>query len=77
MLYATECRSVWIDWVMKVRELIKLIKDDGWYHIKTKGSHQQFKHPTKSGKVTVPGNMGKDVPKGTLKSVLKQADIQL
>ena len=61
---------------MKVRELIKLIKDDGWYHIKTKGSHRQFKHPTKAGKVTVSGNMGKDVPKGTLKNVLKQADIE-
>ncbi len=69
-------RSMLEAWIMKVRELIKLIEDDGWYHIKTKGSHRQFKHQTKPGKVTVPGNMGKDVPKGTLKSVLKQADIE-
>ena len=62
--------------VMKVRELIKLIEDDGWYHIKTKGSHRQFKHQTKTGKVTVSGKMGEDVPKGTLKSVLKQAGIE-
>ena len=61
---------------MKVRELIKLIEDDGWYHIKTKGSHRQFKHPTKEGKVTVPGKMGKDVPKGTRNSVLKQAGLK-
>lgn len=61
---------------MKVRELIKLIEDDGWYHIKTEGSHRQFKHPTKKGKVTVPGNMGKDVPKGTHNSVLKQAGLK-
>ena len=61
---------------MKVRELIKLIEDDGWYHIKTKGSHRQFKHPTKKGKVTVPGKMGEDVPKGTRNSVLKQAGLK-
>ena len=61
---------------MKIRELIKLIEDDGWYYIKTKGSHRQFKHPTKKGKVTVPGKMGKDVPKGTRNSVLKQAGLK-
>ena len=61
---------------MKIRELIKLIEDDGWYYIGTKGSHRQFKHPTKSGKVTVPGKMSKDVPKGTRNSVLKQAGLK-
>ena len=61
---------------MKVRELIKLIEDDGWYHIKTKGSHRQFKHPTKEGKVTIPGKLGVDVPKGTRNSVLKQAGLK-
>lgn len=61
---------------MKVRELIKLIEEDGWYYIKTKGSHRQFKHPRKKGKVTVPGKMGKDVPKGTRNSVLKQAGLK-
>ena len=61
---------------MKVRELIKVIEDDGWYYTKTRGSHRYFKHPTKKGKVTVSGKMGKDVPKGTLKSVLKQAGIE-
>lgn len=61
---------------MTVRKLIKLIEDDGWYHIKTKGSHRQFKHSSKTGKVTVSGKMGKDVPKGTLNSVLKQAGLK-
>lgn len=61
---------------MKVRELIKRIENDGWYHVKTRGSHRHFKHPTKKGKVTVSGKMGKDVPIGTLKSVLKQAGIE-
>ena len=61
---------------MKVRELIKLIEDDGWYYIKTKGSHRQFKHRRKKGKVTVPGKMSKDVPKGTRNSVLKQAGLK-
>ena len=61
---------------MKVRELIKLIENDGWDLVKTKGSHRQFKHPTKKGKVTVPGKMSKDVPKGTLNNVLKQAGLK-
>ena len=61
---------------MKVRELIKRIEDDGWNLVNTKGSHRQFKHPTKEGKVTIPGKMGADVPKGTLNSVLKQAGLK-
>ncbi len=61
---------------MTVRKLIKLIEDDGWYHIKTKGSHRQFKHPTRKGKVTVSGKMGTNVPKGTLNSILKQSGLK-
>ncbi|MDE0555479.1 MAG: type II toxin-antitoxin system HicA family toxin [Candidatus Poribacteria bacterium] len=61
---------------MKVRELIKLIEDDGWYHIKTRGSHRQFKHPTKRGKVTIPGKLGVDVPKGILNRILKQVGLK-
>ena len=61
---------------MTVRKLIKLIEDDGWYHIKTKGSHRQFKHPTRKGKVTVSGKMGKNVPKGTRNSILKQSGLK-
>lgn len=61
---------------MKVREVIKLIEDDGWYLVRTRGSHRQFKHPEKPGVVTVSGNPGKDVPPGTLNSVLKQAQLK-
>ena len=61
---------------MKVRQLIKMIQDDGWYLVRTRGSHRQFKHPTKLGTVTISGNMGLDVPKGRLNSVLKQAGLK-
>ena len=61
---------------MKVREVIKLLKDDGWFAHKTKGSHRHFKHPTKPGKVTVPGKMGKEVHPRTLNYILKQASLE-
>lgn len=60
---------------MTVREVIKLLKKDGWTEYETRGSHIQFKHPTKKGKVTVPSHSG-DVPKGTLNSILKQAGLK-
>lgn len=61
---------------MKVREVIKLLTDDGWFLHKTKGSHRHFRHPTKSGKVTVPGKMGKDIHPRTLNFILKQAGLK-
>lgn len=61
---------------MKVREVIKMLEDDGWYLARTKGSHRQFKHPEKAGTVTVSGNLGVDMPIGTLKSVLRQSQLQ-
>lgn len=61
---------------MKVRELIKTVEEDGWYLVHTKGSHRQFRHPVKGGTVTIVGNLGVDVPKGTLNSVLKQAGLR-
>ena len=62
---------------MTVREIIKLLKQDGWQEVpyRTKGSHIQFKHETKPGKVTVPSHSG-DIPIGTLKSIKKQAGIE-
>jgi predicted RNA binding protein YcfA (HicA-like mRNA interferase family) len=60
---------------MKVRQIIKLISDDGWYRIKAKGGHRQYKHPVKSGRVTVPGNMNADLDPKTEKSILKQAGL--
>jgi len=61
---------------MKARELIRLIERDGWYMVPAKGGHRQYKHPTKPGRVTVPGNLGKDVPIGTLYNILKQAGLK-
>jgi predicted RNA binding protein YcfA (HicA-like mRNA interferase family) len=63
---------------MKYRDVIRLIEDDGWYLERTSGSHMQFRHPTKSGTVTVSagGKMNNDVPPGTLNSILKQAGLK-
>jgi predicted RNA binding protein YcfA (HicA-like mRNA interferase family) len=60
---------------MKVREVLKLLAADGWYRVKAKGGHRQLKHPTKRGRVTVPGKPGHDLPPGTLNSILKQAGL--
>jgi len=60
---------------MKVRDVIKLIQDDGWYLVATKGSHRQYKHPTKTGRVTIAGHPRDDLAPGTLNSVLKQAQL--
>jgi predicted RNA binding protein YcfA (HicA-like mRNA interferase family) len=61
---------------MKVRDIIKLLEQDGWYLKATKGSHRQYKHPIKSGRVTLPGHPGDDLAPGTLNSVLKQAGLK-
>jgi predicted RNA binding protein YcfA (HicA-like mRNA interferase family) len=61
---------------MKVREVIKQIEQDGWYLARTRGSHRQYKHPTKLGLVTVPGKLGDDLASGTLDSILKQAGLK-
>jgi len=61
---------------MKIRDVIKLIEDDGWYLVVTKGSHRQYKHPTKSGRVTIAGHPSDDLAPGTLNSVFKQARVQ-
>ncbi len=62
---------------MKVREVIKLLEADGWYLVTTKGSHRQYKHPTKSGRVTIAGHSGDDLVPGTLNSVFKQAQLKM
>jgi predicted RNA binding protein YcfA (HicA-like mRNA interferase family) len=61
---------------MKVRDVLKLLKDDGWYIVKTRGSHRQFKHTIKKGRVTVAGMPSDDVRPGTLNSILKQAGLK-
>jgi predicted RNA binding protein YcfA (HicA-like mRNA interferase family) len=61
---------------VKVKELIKLLKDDGWFLVRTRGSHRQFHHPTKPGTVTVAGKLSVDIPPGTLNNALKQAGLK-
>ena len=61
---------------MKVREVIRLLEHEGWKLVVTRGSHRQFKHPTKAGRVTVSGNLGDDMPKGTFASVKRQAGLK-
>jgi predicted RNA binding protein YcfA (HicA-like mRNA interferase family) len=60
---------------MNSRELIKLIEKDGWKLVAVVGSHHQYKHPTKPGKVTIP-HPKKDLAPKTIKSILKQAGLQ-
>jgi predicted RNA binding protein YcfA (HicA-like mRNA interferase family) len=61
---------------MKVREIIRLIELDGWYHVVTRGSHRQFKHPRKPGRVTIAGKPSDDLAPGTLNSIFKQAGLK-
>lgn len=61
---------------MKIKEIIKLIENDGWYLIRTKGSHRQFKHPVKTGRVTIAGRLSDDLAPGTQNSIFKQADLK-
>lgn len=59
---------------MNSKELVKLIEDDGWVLVRVNGSHHHFKHPEKDGLVTIP-HPKKDLPKGTVRSILKQAGL--
>ena len=61
---------------MKVREGIRLVEKDGWYQVHQVGSHRQFKHPTKLGRVTIAGTPGLDMKPGTLRSILRQAQLE-
>lgn len=61
---------------MKVRELLRLLAGDGWFQVATRGSHRQFKHATKLGRVTVPGKSSDDIAQGTLNSIPRQARLK-
>lgn len=61
---------------MKVREVLNLIEANGWYLVATRGSHRQFKHPSKPGRVTVAGKPSDDLAPGTVNSILKQAGLK-
>jgi predicted RNA binding protein YcfA (HicA-like mRNA interferase family) len=61
---------------MKVREIIRLIEADGWYLVATRGSHRQYKHSVKPGRVTIAGKPSDDLAPGTLNSIRKQSGLK-
>ena len=61
---------------MKVSEVLRMLQEDGWFLVATRGSHRQFKHPAKPGRVTVPGKPADDLAPGTLNSILKQSGLK-
>jgi len=61
---------------VKFREVIRLLEDDGWQLVAQRGSHKQYEHPSKPGKVTVAGQPNADVPKGTAANILRQAGLR-
>ena len=60
---------------MTVRDIIRLIEGDGWFLVATRGSHRQYKHLTKPGRVTIAGKPSDDIRPGTLASIMKQAGL--
>jgi len=63
---------------MKARDIIRMIENDGWYLIRQKGSHKQYKHPVKKGIVTIAAHkQSDDIAPGTLNSIFKQAQVKL
>jgi predicted RNA binding protein YcfA (HicA-like mRNA interferase family) len=60
----------------KVRDIIKRIEEDGWHKVAQKGSHRQYKHAVKKGRVTIPGQPGDDLPPGLEKSIRQQAQLE-
>jgi predicted RNA binding protein YcfA (HicA-like mRNA interferase family) len=61
---------------MKISEVLRLLAEDEWFLVATRGSHRQFKHPTKTGRVTVAGKPSDDLAPGTLNSIFKQAGLR-
>lgn len=61
---------------MKVKEIIRVLEDEGWFLIATRGSHRQYKHPVRPGRVTVAGKPSDDLAPGTLNSIVKQSGLK-
>ena len=61
---------------MKVKDAIVLIEDAGWFHVRTRGSHRQYRHSKLRGVVTIPGRLSDDLAPGTVNSILKQAGLK-
>jgi len=62
--------------IWKAKELVDLIEKDGWFIVRQKGSHKHYRHPEKSGTVTIPYSGNDDMPPGTANSILKQAGLK-
>jgi predicted RNA binding protein YcfA (HicA-like mRNA interferase family) len=60
----------------KVRDAIRIVARDGWYHVRTRGSHRQFHHPVKRGKVSIPGHPSTELKPKTWRSILRQAGLR-
>ena len=71
-----ENRLAFIFYRMKVRDVLRVLADDAWYLARTRGSHQQFKHATKPGLVTVAGHPSDEMAPGTLNSILRQVGLK-
>lgn len=61
---------------MKIRDIMITLRQDGWYQVAQRGSHRQFKHPVKKGRVTIAGHRNDDLAPGTLSSILEQAGLK-
>ena len=61
---------------MKTRDVLRLIHEDGWHQVAQRGSHRQFKHPEKPGKVTVAGHPSEEMAEGTYRNILRQAGLK-
>jgi len=61
---------------MKIRDIMKKFREDGWYEVAQRGNHRQYRHPSKPGRVTIAGHANDDLAPGTLDSVLKQAGLK-
>jgi predicted RNA binding protein YcfA (HicA-like mRNA interferase family) len=62
--------------MMKVKDVIRLLEGEGWFLVVTRGSHRQYKHPVRPGRVTVAGKPSDDLAPGTLSSILKQSGLK-
>ena len=62
--------------VVKIKLVLRMLADDGWVLVATRGSHRQYEHPVKRGRVTVAGKDSNDLAPGTFNSILKQAGLK-
>jgi len=68
--------DIYTQLMMKIRDVMKLIEKDGWYLARIKGSHRQYKHPSRRGLVTISGHLDDDIARGSFNSIIKQAGLK-